>query len=124
MCLRGEEVCIQAQTEPAGSVLCGRSERASGEGGGRLIRGGYSRNGPGLCTHLCIRKGEEACVHQAQTEPAGLVLCGRSERASGEGGGRLTREGTVKTSRVCARVRAFTRGRRYVCTRHKPSRRS
>ena len=89
MCLRGEKVCIQAQTEPPGSVLCGRSERASGEGGGRLTQGGYSRNGPGLCTHSCICKGEEACVHQAQTEPAGLVLCGRSERAGEGGEGRL-----------------------------------
>ena len=37
VCLRGEEVCIQAQTKPAELGLCGRSERAGEGGEERLI---------------------------------------------------------------------------------------
>jgi hypothetical protein len=51
-------VCTRHKLSQRSSGLCGRSERAAGEGGGRLIQGGYSQNGLGLCTCVRVCEGE------------------------------------------------------------------
>ena len=69
-------------TKPSrrGSVLCGRSERAGGEGAGRSIRGGYNGNGPGLCMHLRVHEVEGAGCTRYKTEPPRLgCLMGKTD---------------------------------------------